>query len=80
MRSRVTLVLPLSPSVPGEQGPQKWGGKSKLGVLKGREGQEEGHSPLCPHPDPQLGKQVCQLVSALTAEGRRRRCCWLGGG
>lgn len=55
------------------------GGKAglNLGSFRGKEGQELGCFPLGPHPDPQLGKQVCQQMVAPAAEGRGHLCCWL---
>lgn len=52
-----------------------WGGKAglSLGSFRGGEEQELGCFPLCPHPDPQLGKQVCQQMVAPAACRRRRR-------
>lgn len=46
-----------------------WGGKAglSLGSFSGGEEQELGCFPLCPHPDPQLGKQVCQQMVAPAA-------------
>lgn len=54
-------------------------GRSKSRVFWGKEGQELGCFPLCPHPDPQLGKQVCQQMVASAAEGRGHLPCWLVG-
>lgn len=66
---------PTAPSLtmrpPVEPGPQGEGVVGlNLGSLRKRKGRKELLPPLHPHPDPQLGKQVCQLMSALTAEGR----------
>lgn len=55
---------------PAEQGPQRWGvGRSEPGVYEEKGRAERGLLPRAGQ-DPQLGKQVCQLMSALAAAGR----------
>lgn len=91
MITKSTVAL-LTPSVatnsplpnswpPAEQGPQRWGvGRSEPGVYEEKGRAERGLLPRAGQ-DPQLGKQVCQLMSALAAAGRGtgvRGAFWLG--
>lgn len=64
------------PSISSQSLPRE---QSKSGVSRGKEGQELGCFPFCPHPDPQLGKLVCQQMVAPAAEGRGHLCCRLVG-
>ena len=75
------LSLPLTPLRAHQEGRThvRREGRSKSRVFWGKEGQELGCFPLCPHPDPQLGKQVCQQMVASAAEGRGHLPCWLVG-